>query len=143
MTKLYDIITNEDDSLYATAASWCNNNNAMIEEIEPIEKEVFEDHVEVNNEGEEIKITTKSKKQVRQFKIVPISGPTVEELQFRVRFIRNNYLEKTDKYVLKDFPISEEDKNKYIAYRQYLRDFTKQENWWTVEIMAFEQWSTR
>lgn len=143
MTKLYDIITNEDDSLYAVAASWCNNNNAMIEEIEPIEKEVSEDYIELNNEGEEIKITTKSKKQVRQFKIVPIPDPTVAELQSRVRSIRDNYLEKTDKYVLKDFPISEEDQNKYIVYRQYLRDFTKQENWWTIEIMTFEQWSAR
>ena len=89
------------------------------------------------------KITTKSKKQIRQFKIVPIPDPTVEELQSRARSIRDNYLEKTDKYVLKDFPISEEEQNKYIEYHQYLRDFTKQENWWTVEIMTFEKWSVR
>lgn len=51
MTKIYDIITDEDASLYTTSAEWCNNNNAMIEEIEPIEKEVSEDHIEFNNKG--------------------------------------------------------------------------------------------
>lgn len=35
MTKISDIITSEDGKLYAETAIWCNENNAMLEEIEP------------------------------------------------------------------------------------------------------------
>lgn len=35
MTKINDIITDEDGILYAETAVWCNENNAMLEEIEP------------------------------------------------------------------------------------------------------------
>lgn len=36
---------------------------------------------------------------------------------------RNSYLQLTDKYVLPDFPITEEKRNIIIEYRQMLRDF--------------------
>ena len=36
---------------------------------------------------------------------------------------RNQLLEETDKYMLSDFPITEENKNKMIIYRQNLRDW--------------------
>lgn len=36
---------------------------------------------------------------------------------------RNKLLEKTDKYLLNDFPISLEDKMKILTFRQQLRDF--------------------
>ena len=36
---------------------------------------------------------------------------------------RNQLLEKTDKYLLNDFPISLEDKMKILTFRQQLRDF--------------------
>lgn len=43
---------------------------------------------------------------------------TAEEL----RQERDWLLAETDKYMLPDFPISEEERNKYKQYRQYLRD---------------------
>jgi hypothetical protein len=39
------------------------------------------------------------------------------------RNTRNSYLQLTDKYLLSDFPITEEKRNIIIEYRQYLRDF--------------------
>ena len=36
---------------------------------------------------------------------------------------RNKLLEKTDKYLLQDFPISLENKMKILTFRQELRDF--------------------
>lgn len=36
---------------------------------------------------------------------------------------RNSYLQLTDKYILPDFPITEEKRNIIIEYRQMLRDF--------------------
>lgn len=57
-----------------------------------------------------------------------------------VRSVRNEYLEDTDKFVsVPDFPITEKEKNKYIDYRQYLRDYTKLEDWWKQEPKKFEE----
>lgn len=71
MTKLYDIITDENDTLYAQTAEWCNNNNAFLEEIEPIEKEIEF----INGQREEITV----KQRVRQFKVLPVPEPTDNE----------------------------------------------------------------
>jgi hypothetical protein len=43
-------------------------------------------------------------------------------LEFK-RNTRNSYLNLTDKYLLSDFPISDEKRHEIIQYRQYLRDF--------------------
>ena len=40
-----------------------------------------------------------------------------------LRNTRNAYLQLTDKYLLSDYPITEEKKNIIIEYRQMLRDF--------------------
>lgn len=57
-----------------------------------------------------------------------------------VRSVRNEYLEDTDKFVsVPDFPITEKEKSKYVEYRQYLRDYTKLEDWWKQEPKKFEE----
>jgi hypothetical protein len=43
-------------------------------------------------------------------------------LEFK-RNTRNSYLQLTDKYLLSDFPISDEKRYEIIEYRQYLRNF--------------------
>lgn len=63
MTKIGDIITNEDDIFYAETADWCDQNNAYLEEIEP--------------EGE-----------IRRFKVIAISEPTIEEKNEAIRLQR-------------------------------------------------------
>tara|TARA_Y100000389_G_scaffold148857_1_gene148035 strand:- start:61 stop:309 length:249 start_codon:yes stop_codon:yes gene_type:complete len=43
-----------------------------------------------------------------------------------LRFLRNGYLDSTDKYATLDFPHpTEEKKQEWFAYRQALRDLTK------------------
>lgn len=51
-----------------------------------------------------------------------------EILSAEIRHKRDILLKDTDKYVLPDFPISEEQKAKVLEYRQALRDITKQDN---------------
>lgn len=64
----------------------------------------------------------------------------VVSAKISVRNVRNEYLKDTDKFVsVPDFPITEEEKNKYIEYRQYLRDYTKLEDWWKQEPKKFEE----
>ena len=101
MTQIGDIICDENGIIYAETADWCNNNNAMLEEIEP--------------EGD-----------IRRFKVVPVPESTEEEKAALIREKRNNLLHQTDKYMLADFPISPEKLNEYKSYRQQLRDITKQ-----------------
>ena len=81
MTQINDIITDEIGSVYAETATWCNENNAMLEEIEPIEKEVEEEYTEIDDEGHEVHKTRTVIKQYRQFKIIsiPVHDPTLEE----------------------------------------------------------------
>lgn len=64
----------------------------------------------------------------------------LEQRKQQVRTVRNQYLEQTDKYMLVDFPITEEEKNQYKEYRQYLRNYTEQEEWWTSNPKTFQEW---
>tara|TARA_B100001250_G_scaffold353188_1_gene326369 strand:- start:534 stop:839 length:306 start_codon:yes stop_codon:yes gene_type:complete len=58
-----------------------------------------------------------------------------EKLAFAKEKLRNfdlerkKILEKTDKYVLIDYPISEEEKQEVIVFRQKIRDLSKQEDY--------------
>ena len=65
----------------------------------------------------------------------------VEELQARVRAVRNQYLEQTDKYMITDYPITDDERELYRQYRVYLRDYTLSENWWKVNPLKFKEWN--
>ena len=68
-------------------------------------------------------------------------GPTKQEIQSEVRSIRNRYLDTTDKFMVSDYPITEEQQAQYKAYRKYLRDYTSSKNWWKTEPLSFNNWS--
>lgn len=54
---------------------------------------------------------------------------------------RDNLLAQTDKYMLSDFPITDEKREQYKAYRQYLRDLPEQESFPNVEVLSFDDWA--
>lgn len=64
----------------------------------------------------------------------------VEELQAQIRSVRNQYLEQTDKFMIADYPISDEERELYRQYRTYLRDYTLTENWWEHSPKDFSTW---
>lgn len=64
----------------------------------------------------------------------------VEEKKAEVRSVRNQYLEQTDKYMITDYPITDDERELYKQYRTYLRDYTLPENWWESEPQKFEEW---
>ena len=70
-----------------------------------------------------------------------VPEPLVEEMQSKVRAIRDTYLQHYDFTQLPDAPFTEEEKAKYADYRQYLRDYTTLPNWWEQNPMTFEEWS--
>ena len=67
--------------------------------------------------------------------------PTEDELKAQVRSVRNQYLEQTDKYMIVDYPITDDERELYKQYRTYLRDYTLSENWWESNPLKFEEWN--
>lgn len=67
--------------------------------------------------------------------------PTEDELKAQVRAVRNQYLEQTDKVMLVDYPITDEERELYKQYRTYLRDYTLTDNWWESNPQKFEEWN--
>ena len=96
---------------YADLAVYCNKNGLVIEDKG--------DYLEAVNPPE----------------------PSIEEKQSRVRAVRNQYLEQTDKYLsIPDFPITDEERDLYKQYRVYLRDYTVTRDWWEADPLTFEEW---
>lgn len=84
------------------AASFCNENGFFIEEID--------------KDGED-----------RRFQIKTLPAPSAEEKAAAARMKRDRLLAETDKYVsVPDYPISDEDREKYMTYRQFLREIPEQ-----------------
>lgn len=74
--------------------------------------------------------------------VLTVSDEAIEQKKAEVRAVRNQYLEETDKYVaLSDFPITDEEREQYKAYRVYLRDYTLEDEWWLANPKTFEEWS--
>ena len=64
----------------------------------------------------------------------------IEQREAEVRAVRNQYLEQTDKYMISDYPITNDERELYKQYRTYLRDYTLTDNWWESEPQKFEEW---
>ena len=95
---------------YADLAVYCNKNGLIIEDKG--------DYLEAVNPPE----------------------PSIEEKQAQVRSVRNQYLGQTDKVMLVDYPITDEERELYRQYRVYLRDYTLSENWWEHSPKDFSTW---
>ena len=66
-----------------------------------------------------------------------------EQKEAEVRAVRNQYLEQTDKYMIADYPISDDERELYKQYRAYLRDYPdSSEDWFERDPMSFDEWST-
>ena len=74
--------------------------------------------------------------------VLTVSDEAVEQRKEQVRAVRNQYLEQTDKYMIADYPITDEERELYKQYRTYLRDFTMTENWWEANLLMFEEWKS-
>lgn len=57
-----------------------------------------------------------------------------DEEAFKKRMERDRKLAETDKYMILDFPITEECKEEMIIYRQALRDLPANDNWPYVDL---------
>lgn len=73
--------------------------------------------------------------------VLTTSDPAIEQYKEQVRAVRNRYLEQTDKYLsVTDFPITEGKKEQYRQYREYLRHYPEQADWYKQNPLDFEHW---
>ena len=66
----------------------------------------------------------------------------VEELQAEVRAVRNQYLEQTDKFMITDYPITDEERELYRQYRVYLRTYPECRDWYKANPKTYDEWHT-
>lgn len=59
-------------------------------------------------------------------------------VKFSLFNARNDLLLKSDYLLMPDYPISQEERDKWVTYRQELRDLTDQEAWKTNDILNIE-----
>ncbi len=69
-----------------------------------------------------------------------ISMLTSEQKAESKRAERDVILKATDVYMLPDFPISEDQRELYKQYRQYLRDLPAMEGFPEIGVMSFKEW---
>ena len=68
--------------------------------------------------------------------------PTEDELKAQVRAVRNQYLEQTDKVMLVDYPITDDERELYKQYRTYLRTYPECQDWYKANPKTFEEWKS-
>ena len=64
----------------------------------------------------------------------------VEQREAEVRSVRNQYLEQTDKYMITDYPITDDERELYKQYREYLRTYPECRDWYKANPKTFEEW---
>lgn len=73
--------------------------------------------------------------------VLTTSDPAIEQYKEQVRAVRNSYLEQTDKYLsVTDFPITDEQKELYRQYREYLRHYPEQADWYKANPKTYDEW---
>ena len=135
------------DLNFEAAQRWAQEHGTSFEEDvskrEPYEQEHEETYM--NPTTGETKVKTVSSPTIKRFFVIGDEPkpyvPTDDELKAQVRAVRNQYLEQTDKYMIADYPITDEEREQYKAYRVYLRDYTLEDEWWLANPKTFEEWS--
>ena len=78
--------------------------------------------------------------QVNGEYVLTSSDEAIEQKKADVRAVRNSYIKQTDKVMLVDYPITDDERELYRQYRTYLRDYTLSENWWEHSPKDFSTW---
>lgn len=68
--------------------------------------------------------------------------PTEDELKAQVRAVRNRHLEQTDKFLIADYPITDEERELYKQYRTYLRTYPECRDWYKANPKTYDEWKS-
>ena len=146
--QIIEYIDGTRDLNFEAAQRWAQEHGTSFEEDvakrEPYEQEREETYMNPTTGADEVKLVKTP--TLKRFFVIGDEPkpyvPTDDELKAQVRAIRNQYLEQTDKFMIVDYPITDDERELYKQYREYLRDYTLSENWWEHSPMTFEEWKS-
>ena len=151
--QIIEYIDGTRDLNFEAAQKWAREHGTSFEEDvskrEPYEQEHEETYMNPNIGADEVRLVKTP--ILKRFWVIGDEPkpyvPDVESLKASKRYERNNVLQDTqnmlDRYRnQKELGVettdTEEVYKKRLAYTQYLRDFTLQDNWWTLDIKVME-----
>ena len=74
--------------------------------------------------------------------VLTVSDEAIEQRKEQVRAVRNQYLEQTDKFMITDYPINDEERELYRQYRTYLRTYPECQDWYKANPKTYEEWKS-
>ncbi len=77
---------------------------------------------------------------IEDYTIVEIPPKTEAQKAAEIREMRDRLLAETDRYMLPDYPVTDERRQMYRQYRQYLRDIPKAADFPDIELLEFAKW---
>ena len=136
------------DLNFEAAQKWAREHGTSFEEDvakrEPYEQEHEETYM--NPTTGETEVKTVSSPTLKRFFVIGDEPkpyvPTEDELKSQIRAVRNQYLEQTDKFMLADYPITDEERELYKKYRVYLRTYPECIDWYKANPKTFEEWKS-
>ena len=107
------------DLNFEAAQKWAREHGTSFEEDiskrEPYEQEHEETYMNPTTGADEVKLVKTP--TLKRFWVIGDEPktyiPTEDELKAQVRAVRNQYLEQTDKYMITDYPISDDERELY------------------------------
>ena len=72
--------------------------------------------------------------------VLTVSDEAIEQRKEEVRAVRNMYLEQTDKYMIADYPITDDERELYRQYREYLRAYPECRDWYKANPKTYDEW---
>lgn len=72
--------------------------------------------------------------------VLTVSDEAIEQCKEQVRAVRNQYLKQTDKYMIVDYPITDEERELYKQYREYLRTYPECQDWYKANPKTYDEW---
>ena len=72
--------------------------------------------------------------------VLTVSDEAIEQRKEQVRSVRNQYLEQTDKFMIADYPVTDDERELYKQYREYLRIYTEANLWYESNPFTFDEW---
>lgn len=74
--------------------------------------------------------------------VLTVSDEAIEQRKKQVRAVRNQYLEQTDKFMIADYPITDDEREMYKQYRVYLRTYPECRDWYKANPKTIEEWKS-
>ena len=72
--------------------------------------------------------------------VLTSSAEAIEQKKAEVRAVRNQYLKQSDEFMIVDYPITDDERELYKQYREYLRTYPESQEWYKANPKTYEEW---